>query len=236
MSEQNSNLPKRALILAAGRGKRLRPYTDTIPKPLLRVNGRPTLDIILDSLQMAEVTDVAFVVHHLAEQIRDFVDDGSQWGMKATFFDQPDMKGTGHAVQTAVSFLTEPTFILAADYILPQPFLLDLKNKYRQSGTDMAVSLKRLSDEEMKSRSSVRFNNLGFISEIVEKPPIGTAPSKMGASLIFIVPPQIRKFLTHLQLSSRHEYEIQDAINGMLKAGFTLCGLDQGAPPEWRKE
>ncbi|MEM7334448.1 MAG: nucleotidyltransferase family protein [Chloroflexota bacterium] len=228
------NVPTRALVLAAGRGKRLRPYTDTTPKPLLPINGRPTLDFILESLTNAGVTNVAFVVHHLGEQIKTYVDDGTQWGITPTFFDQEEMLGTGHAVKTAASFLTEPAYLLAADYILPPNYLLDLRQKYLDTKTELAVSLKKLNPDEMIGRSSVRFGEDNLITEIVEKPAPGQAPSQIGASLIYILPPQIRQFINSLSLTQRGEYEIQQAINQMLRSGYTMCGLVQEPPEEWK--
>lgn len=233
MKPSINNVPRRAIVLAAGRGKRLRPFTDTTPKPLLPIDGRPTLDFILQSLTLAGVEEVAFVIHHLGDQIREYIGDGSQWNIHPSFFEQEEMLGTGHAVKTAVSFLTEPAYLLAADYILPLHFIERLRNKFIEQESDMAVSLKNLSEEEMRSRSSVRFDSKGLITEIVEKPKDGEAPSHVGASLIYIVHPHLTKFIENLSITSRGEYEIQEAINIMLAQGYTMCGLVEPAPSEW---
>lgn len=235
MSQSNPLLPKKAVILAAGRGKRLRPYTDVTPKPLLEQNGRAAIDTTLASLKHAGVSEVAIVIHHLGEQIQAFVGDGSHWGQTVTFFHQPTMGGTGDAVKTAVSFITEPTFIIAADYYLPLDYCRQLKSHYLQTKADMAISLKKMSLEEITKRSSVRFGQSGWIEEIVEKPEVDQAPSQMAGSLIIIVPAQITTFLTHLNPTARHELEIQDAINAMLREGFTMCGLQQSPPVEWQR-
>lgn len=231
----NNIEPTRAIILAAGRGKRLRPYTDTMPKPLLPVNGRSTLDYLLSALQVAGVTDVCLIIGHLGEQIRDFVGNGRSWGMHAHFIEQPTLLGTAHAIQPAAAFIQTPCFIVAGDYILPPGYLATLKDSYLQAGTDMAVSLKHLPADELQSRSSVRFGENGRILEIVEKPAPGTAPSQIGASLIYIVPPAIRHYLANLTLSQRQEYELPTTINQMLAAGFTMIGCIQSAPAEWVK-
>ncbi len=222
-----------AIVLVAGRGRRLRPFTDHTPKPLLAVNGRPMLDSTLTALQNAGVTDVCLVTHYLAEQIEAFVGDGSKWQMNASFCRQEEMLGTGHAVQTAVSFITAPCFIVAGDYFLPPTYFQELKVSYLQSGASLGVSLKQMSAAELSRRSSVRFDGNGRIVEIVEKPLIGTAPSHFGASLIYIVPPQINTYLAQLQKSERDEYELQSCINLMLHDGFSMHGLLQSTPREW---
>ena len=232
-NQQNGRTVRRAILLAAGRGRRLRPFTDDVPKPLLPVNERPTLDFILTALRQVKVTEVAFIVHYLAEQIEAFVRDGGQWGISPTFFHQEQMWGTGHAVKTAVSFLTEPCYIIAADYILAPDYLQPLHRAYQASQAALAVSLKQLSPSEMSQRSSVRFDANGRLAEIVEKPAVGEAPSPYSASLIYIVPPEIRPYLQTLSLSPRQEFEFQQAVNQMLADGYEMCHVVQDPPPEW---
>jgi NDP-sugar pyrophosphorylase family protein len=227
--------PTRAIILAAGRGHRLRPYTDNTPKPLLPVNGRPTLDYILQALAMAAVTDVCLVTQHLAGQIEAYVGDGHKWAMCAGYRRQPAMLGTAHALKMAADFITAPCFVLAADYALPLTYLQDLKAAYRQSNATLAVSLKQLPLTEINNRSSVRFAADGRILEIVEKPAPGTAPSAIGASLLYIVPPVICRYLVDMPLSERQEYELPAVINQMLSDGYEMVGCLQPAPPEWQK-
>lgn len=225
--------PTRAIVLAAGQGKRLRPYTNHTPKPLLPFNKRPTLDYILTALQTAGVADVCIVTHYLTEQIEKFVENGP-WGLQISCCRQPDTLGTGHAVQIVQSFISEPCFIVAGDYLIDRTYLLELKKAYLEAGTDMVVSLKQLSPERLANSSSVRFGENGRILEIVEKPAPGTAPSQLSASLIFIVPPVIQTYLKKtLQQSSRQEYEIQGVLNRMLADGYTMTGLLQKTPAEW---
>ena len=232
----NDIQPKRAVLLAAGRGKRLRPFTDHTPKPLLPVNGRSTLDYLLCALQNAGVTDVCLVVGHLGEQIEAYVGDGSAWGMRASCVWQTTRKGAAHALETAVAFLTAPAFVLASDYLLPANYLQALKTAYLEAETPLAVGLRPLPEGEAASRSSILFDDAGRILEIVEKPAPGTAPSDVGASLIYIVPPDIKQYLPTMQPSSRGEYEFPAIINRMLQDGYAITGLLQDAPKEWEKE
>lgn len=224
----------RAVVLAAGRGRRLRPFTDHVPKPLLPVNGRTTLDYILTALAHAGVRDVCLVTHYLAAQIEAAVGDGSRWDLHVDYRQQPQMLGTAHALQTAVDFMTAPCFILAADYILPPNYLTALAHAYRQSGTPLAVSLKRLPADELAQRSSVKLGENGRVLRIVEKPAPGEAPSSLGASFIFIVPPAVRAYLQDVPRSSRGEYEFQSVLNRMLQDGYEMVGLTQPPPPEWQ--
>ncbi len=228
-----------AVLLAAGRGKRLRPHTDTIPKPLLPVNGRPTLDYVLTAVANAGIQHVCLITHYLQEQIHDYVGDGSQWGLSSSFCTQLEMKGTAHALQTAVHahphlFPQTAHFLLTAtDYIFTPNFLADLCQAHQQAQTDMVVSLKEVPTAELSSRSSVEIDKNGRIHQIIEKPKLGQAPSNLSANLTFVLPTAVTHYLPHMQPSPRGEYELQTILNQMLDDGYTAHGLLQPIPPEW---
>ncbi|MEW5989379.1 MAG: nucleotidyltransferase family protein [Chloroflexota bacterium] len=227
--------PTRAIILAAGRGQRLSPATDTTPKPLLPVDGRPTLDYVLQALAAAEVKQVCLVTHYLAEQVEGYVGDGQRWGMEATYRRQGTAAGTAHALQAAAGFLTEPTVVLAADYALPLAYVANLKVTYLAAGQPdgITIALGRLTEADLTRRSSVELGGDLRIHRIVEKPPLGAAPSPYCAYLVYIVPADIGDYLPQVRLSSRGEYELPDAINLMIADGYPAVGCLQPPPPEW---
>src|SRR5689334_24170596 len=119
---------KSAILLAAGRGKRQRPYTDVTPKSLLEVNGRATLDYILRAGEKAGVERVCIVTHHLEEKIFEFVRDGSKWNLAVTFAHQPELKGNGEALTSVPQdwIRDESVMVIATDYILEENMLQDL--------------------------------------------------------------------------------------------------------------
>jgi NDP-sugar pyrophosphorylase family protein len=75
----------KAVILAGGRGTRLRPYTTVIPKPLVPVGDRAVLEILLDNLRMYGITEVVMCVNHYAELIKAYFGDGSRYGLKIDY-------------------------------------------------------------------------------------------------------------------------------------------------------
>lgn len=227
-------MPTRAIILAAGRGLRQRPHTDHTPKPLLPIDGRATLDYLLEALVNAGVRDVCVVTGHLGGKIESYLAEGGARGLRVSYRRQEKPKGTAHALSTVEAFLKEPSYVLAADYALEPDSLLKLGRAYVAAGSPLAVSLKKLAAVEMGRRSSVRFHPDGQIAEIIEKPEPGFVSSGIGASLIFILPPEIRPYLNGLALSVRGEYELQTAVNSMLSDGFKMSGLLSNAPREWQ--
>lgn len=106
----------RGFVLAAGLGTRLRPLTNTLPKPLVPVGGVPLLERALRQMAVAGVTEVAVNAFHLAEQIVDFVGDGSRFGLRATVLvEGPQVLGTGGGLRNAKAFLQAggDAFVLA---------------------------------------------------------------------------------------------------------------------------
>ncbi len=117
--------PRRGMVLAAGLGARMRPITETIPKPLVRVAGRPLIDYAFDRLIEAGVTDVVVNVHHLAEQIEAHVANRSD--LTVTVSPEPQRLETGGGVAKALAhFGDEPFFVHNGDALLlngPHPAL-----------------------------------------------------------------------------------------------------------------
>ncbi len=109
----------KAMILAAGLGTRLRPITNTTPKPLLPLAGRPLIEWNLLLLRRYGVTDVIINVHHRGEQIEQALGDGSRLGMALRFSREPVILGTGGGLKQAASFFgSEPFFVLNGDTVV----------------------------------------------------------------------------------------------------------------------
>ncbi len=114
----------KAMILAAGLGTRLRPLTDQRPKPLLPIVLSPILDHILRQLQQVQVDEVVINLHHQAEQLRQWLGDGSRWNLRIHPSHEVEILGTAGALKHAAVWLEDDPFWLInadvlADYDLP---------------------------------------------------------------------------------------------------------------------
>ncbi len=119
----------KAMIFAAGLGTRLKPLTDTTPKPLLKVNGRPILEFVISRLKQSGVTEIVINVHHLAEQVIDFVNANNSFGIRIEFSDESDLLlDTGGGLKKASWFFDDgKPFILYNGDIISN---IDLKRMY----------------------------------------------------------------------------------------------------------
>ncbi len=229
----------RAVLLAAGRGRRLQPHTDNIPKPLLIHRGKPTLDYLLDSLLEAGIHDVVLVTHYLHEHVERYAALRSlSHDQRIRCVYQSHLFGTAHALQTVIEAAPEiveaPFLLSATDYLVPRNFFGQLLRFHAAHAGESSVSMKELDPAEMVSRSSVRFNDDQSIAEIVEKPAAGTAPSSIGANLTFILPPELVPYVQSVPMSARGEQEVQHAINAWISNGGLAFGIVQPVPPEWQ--
>jgi dTDP-glucose pyrophosphorylase len=229
---------KSAVLLAAGRGKRQRPYTNVMPKPLLTVNGRPTLDFVLRAVAKAGVERICIVTNHLEEKIFEYVGDGSKWNLSASFAHQFELHGNGDALMSVPQSWVqdEPVMVLATDYILEEDSLFELVQARENYQADIVMSLKECPIEELTARSSVDVDSDWHVKRIIEKPKPEEIMSPYAASILFVLPPQIWEYLPKVKPSERGEIEMQSAIDSMIQDGFKAFGVLQLAPEEWKME
>lgn len=102
----------KAMILAAGLGTRLRPLTDTIPKPLLPLGGTPLVLWNLLRLRASGIREVMMNVHYLGSMIEEALGDGSRWDMRITYSREPELLGTGGGVKAAEWFFERQPFLV----------------------------------------------------------------------------------------------------------------------------
>lgn len=135
--------PARAMLLAAGRGERMRPLTETTPKPLLEVRGRPIIERALDRLAEAGVEEVVVNLHHLGEQLRERL---SRWELPRVIFSEEDeLLDTGGGVAKALPLLgDEPFFVINGDAVWldgVRPALLRLWEAWDEAQMDALLLL-----------------------------------------------------------------------------------------------
>lgn len=227
-----------AILLAAGRGKRQRPFTDHTPKPLLQTNGRATLDYVLTAVVRTGIARVCIVTHHLEEKIFDFVGDGSRWQLDVTFAHQHALRGSGDALLSMPKewIRAEPVMVVATDYILEEEMLLDLVRAHEQRNADITMSLKECPVEELVARSTVEVDPDWRVRRLIEKPTRTEILSPYAASAMYIFPHAIWRYAARIGPSARGEIELPAAVQMMIEDGYKAYGLLQPAPKEWQKE
>jgi NDP-sugar pyrophosphorylase family protein len=195
-----------AIILAAGLGTRLRPFTLTTPKPLLPIRGRPILDWILAALPPA-IEHVIVVTHYLADQIEGYLREqhhAAQW----TTVHQTTPRGTGDAFRSCRDVVTaDRVFVLNGDDLYAAADLRALAEK--------PMGLLAHPVDEPRKFGIVFPRPDGTLERLVEKPELdGRQLANIGAYLF----PRTA-FEIELPLSPRGEYEITDAVSALAATG-----------------
>ncbi|MBA2512881.1 MAG: NDP-sugar synthase [Solirubrobacterales bacterium] len=156
-----------ALILAGGEGTRLRPLTSTVPKPVVPLVDRPFVGFMLDWLRGHGVDDVVMSCGFLASGVRNVLGDGSAFGIRLRYVEEPRPMGTGGAVKYAESLLDERFLVLNGDVLTD----IDLTAQIAQHEAVGARGTLALTPVEDPSQYGlVRLDDSGGVTEFVEKP------------------------------------------------------------------
>ncbi|MCB7480624.1 nucleotidyltransferase family protein [Christiangramia sediminis] len=134
-----SVLPLECMIMAGGRGKRLSPLTDTVPKPMLLLGSKPIIEHNIDRLISFGIKKIYISVKYLGEQIQDYFGDGENKGIKIEYIWEDEPLGTAGALSLVENFETENILLMNSDLFTDVDFE-DLYLELVKNGADMAVA------------------------------------------------------------------------------------------------
>jgi glucose-1-phosphate thymidylyltransferase len=206
----------KALILAAGKGTRLRPLTNTVPKHLLPVGNKPILFHVLDYIKEAGIKDIGIVVSPDSRPyIEQATNTGSKWGGKITFIVQPEPLGLAHAVKVAQDFLGDSPFLMLLGDNLIQEGVKGFLDDFHASKSDASILLKEVLDP--KAFGVAELDSSGRVVHLVEKPK--KPRSNLAVIGFYLFSAEIHKAIAKTKPSWRGELEITDAIQELLEMG-----------------
>ena len=218
----------KAVLLAAGRGTRMRDLTADLPKPMLEVRGKPVAQHIIEGLRNAGVSEFLIVVGYRADVVQNHFGDGSRDKIDIKYATQIVQDGTGRVVDLAREFAGPSPFVLSYGDILVDPSnyknLVDLRD-----GVDAIVSVK--SGEDVSKGGAVFLNERMELIDLREKPAPGEPVSPWYNAGVYTFRPSIFEFTAKLKPSPRGEYELTDAIRDMARAGKRIQALELAG--EW---
>lgn len=166
--ERRSSAGMKAYVMAAGLGTRLRPLTDTVPKCLVPVRGRPMLAWWLEALARAGVEAVLVNVHHLAEKVYDFL-DRNDFGLPVATTYEPVLLGTAATLMNNAAFVSgETDFLIIYADVLAQVDLMDFAAFHQQH--DGLATMGVFRAEYPERCGIVTMATSGLITGFVEKP------------------------------------------------------------------
>src|SRR5580692_2494652 len=227
----------KAVILAAGKGTRMRELTNELPKPMLKVEGKPILEHILEGILAAGIREVFIVTGFKAEIIEDYFGDGAKWKARIAYGRQLVQDGTGKAPELAKEFIGASPFFLSYGDILVDPSTYQ-KMVHRYNEGYFSGVLTVTGSEDPTKGGLVFFDEKFCLKRLVEKPSAAQIEElrrdgslKAGDTAwynagIYIFRPSLFEFTAKLQKSPRGEYELTDAISVLAVTQHKLAGLE----------
>ena len=214
---------EKAVLLAAGRGTRMRELTAELPKPMVGVHGKPVLRHIIEGLRDAGVRQFLVIVGYRADVVQKYFGNGADLGVQINYTTQEVQDGTGRVVDLARAFTGASAFVLSYGDILVDPV------NYRQiaaldDAVEAVVSVKR--NEDVSQGGAVFLNEALELVDLREKPKPGEPTSPWYNAGLYAFRPSIFEFTARLQPSPRGEYELTDAIRDLALSGKKVKALE----------
>jgi dTDP-glucose pyrophosphorylase len=227
----------KAVILAAGKGTRMRDLTQEMPKPMLRVHGKPILQHIVDGLSGTGIREICIITGWRADVIEQHFGDGAPYGVHITYARQEVQDGTGRAPEYAKAFVGKDDFLLTYGDILVKPETYARMVRRFESGTFGGVITVTVGEDVTKG--GLNFFDQDFcLTRLVEKPSSAQVEALKTEGLlrpgqplyynagIYIFRPSLYEFTARIEKSPRGEYELTDAISMLVAAGHRMAGVE----------
>lgn len=199
---------EKAVIMAAGKGTRMLPLTEKIPKQLIEINGKPFLFYLLDSLRKAGYNKLAIIASHKIEKVRKYI---ASSGFDVAVIDQGDSEGTAYAIRAAEKFVDGDHFIvLGGDNLWS---VNDLSRINKKDDFNYVAGYK-VNDP---SKYGVLVEDDGKLIKIHEKP--RTFVGNFISTGLYKFTPEVFDAIRGIDISPRGEYELVDAISILANEG-----------------
>jgi len=202
----------KAVILAGGKGTRLKPYTTVFPKPLMPIGDKPILEIIVRQLKSQGLEDIIITVGHLGELIMSFFGDGSNFGVNIKYSKEDKPLGTAGGLGLIKEELKDTFLMINGDTLTTLSFL-DLVNYHRRNDAITTIALK--SREVHIDFGIVELDSTNTIKGYIEKPSIDHLVS-MG---VYVFEPKVLEYIRP------NEYlDFPDLVKELIAKGETVKG------------
>ncbi|MCS7209966.1 MAG: glucose-1-phosphate thymidylyltransferase [Fimbriimonadales bacterium] len=207
----------KALILAGGKGTRLRPITFSMAKQLVPVANKPVLFYGLEAIAEAGIRQVGIIVGETAAEIQRAVGDGSHWGVQVTYIPQPEPLGLAHAVLTAEPYLRDEPFIMYLGDNIVKAGVASLVEAFQQRQPHALILLAEVPNPHEFGVAELQGER---VIRLVEKPQ--QPPSNLALVGVYLFDKHIFQAARAIRPSWRGELEITDAIQYLIDNGYTV--------------
>jgi len=229
-----SNSPlKKAVLLAAGKGTRMKELTAELPKPMIPVAGTPVLERIVCGMKEAGISEFLIVTGYRADVVESHFGNGGKWDVSIRYARQVVQDGTGRVVELARDFAGKDPFLLSyGDILVSSQTYAEAQRVWREKPCDGVFTVKL--GEDIRKGAVAIFDADFRLCELVEKPDDAQIEALRGRfgdfkpwynAGIYVFPPELFEYTARLQKSPRGEYELPEAIRQMVVSGKVFQGM-----------
>lgn len=201
----------KAIILCAGFGKRMKPYTDKYQKSMILLHGKPLLEYIINGLSFSGLKNLILVVGYRKDQIIDYFQEGDKWGIKIEYIEQQEINGTGGALLLCEESIKNDHFFLTwGDILVSYKVYKEVIEIFQRENQDYILVANPINDPY---KGAAVYYEKDYCTRLIEKPHVGNSDSNLNNCGIFIFSKEIFHTLKKLKPSKRGEIELTEAIN-----------------------
>ncbi|OGN90217.1 MAG: glucose-1-phosphate thymidylyltransferase [Chloroflexi bacterium RBG_13_46_14] len=208
----------KAVIIAAGEGKRMRPLTYNRPKVMLPIAVKPILEHLLVEMKQAGIMEFIIVTGYHEEKIKEYFGPGEKWGVNIEYVTQVNQAGTADAVRTVENFVDDRFLVANGDIIVDSK---DIKAIAEYPGNSMSL----YKVDNPTGLGTVEVEG-GFIKRIHEK--VENPPSNLANTALYLFTRDVFKAISQTPLSPRDEYELTDSIQWLVDNNIKVAYRELG--------
>jgi len=216
----------KGVILAAGKGTRLYPFSDNYPKPILPIANKPLMAYQLELMASIGIKEVIVVIGYLGYEIVRRIGSGEEYGLSIRYIEQKDTLGIAHALGCLENELDTPFMLFLGDIFFEADDIGRMVSLMEEDELQCVIATKIEEDREMIKRNfAVVFDEEGFVKRVIEKPR-HTSNNHKGCGL-YLFDLQIFDAIRRTpRTAMRDEYEITDSIQILINDGGRVRGLN----------
>ena len=208
------------VILAAGKGSRIQPFSDRLPKPLLPVLDRPLLVWQIHAMRDVGIRDITIVIGHLGHHFVQTLGDGSALGVRLSYVEQENALGIAHAVAQLQRHVSRPFLLFLGDIFFETENLGSMLDLHARDDVHAVLAVKKEADVDAIMRNfTVDLDEAGFVRRVIEKPHCPRTNLK-GCGLYVFDLDVFDAIRRTPRTAMRDEYELTDSIQILIDQGF----------------
>jgi dTDP-glucose pyrophosphorylase len=217
------------VILAAGKGTRMHPFSTHFPKPILPVLGKPLLVYQIEMLAAVGVRDVVVVIGHLGHEVVAALGYGERYGVQIQYVEQEETLGIAHAVSRLERYVDRPFFLFLGDIFFEFQSGADLQSMVALFESDRQVSgvlaVRHEPDRDAIKRNFIVISQAGRVTRVIEKPRHPQVDVK-GCGIYLFANAFFDSVRRTPRTAMRDEYEITDSIQIFIDDGYRVEAAD----------